>query len=155
MAVATQKKTTALRGSVSDSAGRHFDLTGDWPVVRGIDWDDERYLTFAVWKTLTEDEQSRLTRWMVVNGREIRLTRVRGADVFEHYPVSDIAEINTAPTDRVELCVDSDSIRHSDVVSIVVLNAENRTEAEAIFRQWLEDVSKHLTASQGPARLTA
>lgn len=154
MTTATQKMTPDNRQTKGEGA-RHFDLTGDWPIVRGTEWGDGRYLDDDPHKTLTPGEYSRLLAWLIANDREIRLTIVHGEDRFMHYPIRGIVEISTLPLDRTELCIDSDSVRHADEISIVVLNVRDQTEAEEMFLQWLEDVTKHLAAKRSATRLTA
>lgn len=155
MTTKTQKKISTSRRAKDEAAHRHFDLSGDWPIIRGTEWGDGRYLDDDPYKTLSPEEYSRLMAWLIANDREIRLTIVHGEDRFMHYPVRGIVEINTLPLDRTELCIDSDSVRHADEISIVVLNVRDQTEAEEMFLQWLEDVTKHLAERRAASRLTA
>lgn len=150
MTVTTQRKSAARK-----PASSRLDLSGQWPIIRGVEWDDERYFDRNPYDGLTDDEEKSLTRWLVSNGREIRATRIGGKHRFMHYPDRDVVEISTLPLDRIELCVNSKAVRHADEVSITVVNTNDKTEAEEKFLQWLEDVTKHFAARRSSNRLTA
>jgi hypothetical protein len=151
------KTTTLTKRQKDKAARRHFDLSGKWPVIRGTEWNESRYFDPEVLNGLTPDERSRLNAWMIANDREIRPIYFRGGDAVVHCLINDEVEVIESPDSRINLYFSSASIRHAEFFTIGVDNADDQAEAEAMFREWLQDIARVFAARDKAAasRLTA
>jgi hypothetical protein len=136
-------------GPDEGDAGKHFDLSGEWPRIRSTVWDGDRYVSMEKWNSLTAEETAQINEWMSANGREIRETWVNGAARLMHYPLASDVFIDPEDEGRIELFIRSDAIRHSNNVIVTVVGGQDAEQSEIVFLEWLADLVKVLEANDG------
>lgn len=126
------------------------DLTGEWPVIdfghgATLEFGEHRVISYLEWRAIRPKDKEALRSFLAAKGRVLttmkQYTRGSGTRVIHlHMPVSKGAYMYHEHGFGYWIHLNDEANRHSDDVSLYVVNCDSVGEAMSRAREWLQDL---------------